>query len=178
MKKGFKANQGFSFIGTLVATFIATVGIMAIFTLSNFSLQAANTSKMRLVASGLTQEGVEIVRDIRKSYAEWSDWEWYSTSSPMIAVGETREYCVDYTTVSLSGAECPGSEAPLKIYSIGGAFRIYQYVTGDPSPFYRKVVLTRESLDEIKVISEVKWKVQGRGNWRYLRAEDRLWRWK
>ena len=80
----FKEKNGFSLIGIIVATFITLVGLVAILALASISLTGASTSKSRLIASGLAQEGIEIVRDIRASYADWIDWEWYSTTAPLL----------------------------------------------------------------------------------------------
>ena len=67
----------------------------------------------------------------------------------------------------------PFSETPLKLDANTG---LYQYDSGDNSPFYRKVTLTKNSYREVKVVVEVKWQLKGQ--WYYLTVEDRLWNWK
>jgi hypothetical protein len=172
-------NKGFSFIGVTVATFIAMVGIMGVFSLANMSLSAAQVSKMRLIASGLAQEGVEIIRDIRKSNTDWRDWEWYSTTTPMAhPVGSSEEYCVQYNTASLSDPGCSSPEDPIKLDTSLGLYGVYQYGDGEDTSFYRKVTLTRLSKDQVKVVVEVKWQIKGKSDWHYLIIEDRLWNWK
>ena len=156
-----KRNQkGFSLIGVIVAVFIVTIGMVGILDLSQASLKGALLSKMRLVASGLAQEGAEIIRYMRRSQTEWDNW--YGS----ILSGN---YLVQYNSPDLLFF----SETPLRFNTGSG---LYQYDSGENSPFYRKITLTKLSPDEIKVAVEIKWRVKG--NWHNLTVEDRLWNWK
>lgn len=146
-------------IGIIVAMFITSVALVSILGLVTTSLKAAETSKMKLIASGLAQEAIEIVRDMRKGQIEWNNW--YAN----IANGDYR---VQYNSASLLSF----LDTPLEIAGNG----LYQYNTGVNSGFYRKVTLTKLSANEVKVLVEVKWKIKS--NWSYLRVEDRLWNWK
>lgn len=166
-------NKGFSLIGVLMATSITAIGLMAVFGLTTMSLMSSKRGEMRLVASGLAQEGIEVIRCIRKSYGDWDNWEWYSTR----AIGDQQAYCPYFDTTNLSEAQCPAEEKPLKLYMPTDFYGSYQYDNGDDSSFYRKVTLSRLSQSEVKVVAEVKWQVQG-GQWSYLTVEDRLWNWK
>ncbi len=152
-------QKGFSLLEVIIAIFIAAVGLVGILSLANMSLKESSLSKDRLIASGLAQEGIEIIRDIRKSNIEWSDW--YSGLS-------NGDYRVQYNSADLISY----SETPLKLNSNN----LYQYDSGDNFPFYRKINLTKISADEVKIIAEVKWQIKG--NWYYLIAENRLWNWK
>ncbi|MBU1137165.1 prepilin-type N-terminal cleavage/methylation domain-containing protein [Patescibacteria group bacterium] len=154
-----KKQNGFSMIGIIVAMFITSVALVSILGLVTTSLKAAETSKMKLIASGLAQEAIEIVRDMRKGQIEWNNW--YAN----IANGDYR---VQYNSASLLSF----LDTPLEIAGNG----LYQYNTGVNSGFYRKVTLTKLSANEVKVLVEVKWKIKS--NWSYLRVEDRLWNWK
>lgn len=116
---------------------------------------------MKLIASGLAQEGIEVIRDMRKAETEWDDW--YSSVT-------TGDYRIQYDSASLLSS----SETPLKYDSNSG---LYQYDTGDDSPFYRKVSLTSVSTNEVKVVIEIKWLLPT-GDWQYLNTENRLWNWK
>ncbi len=156
-----KRNQkGFSLIGVIVAIFIVAIGMVGILNLSQASLKGAFSSKMRLVASGLAQEGTEIIRYMRRSQTEWDDW--YGS----ILSGD---YLVQHNSSDLLSF----SETPLRFNANS---KLYQYDSGDDSPFYRKITLTKLSSDEIKVAVEVKWRAGG--NWHSLIVEDRLWNWK
>lgn len=154
------SKKGFSLIGVILAIFITSIGVIGMLDLSQSSLKAASLSKMRLIASGLAQEGVEVVRYIRRSQTEWDDW--YDS---ILSGG----YLIQYNSSGL----LPFSEIPLKINTSNG---LYQYDIGSNSYFYRKITLTKISLDEIKIIVEIKW--IEKGNWHHLTVEDRLWNWK
>jgi len=157
----FPKNKGFSLLGVIIAIFITTVGLGALLSLATMSLKQASPSRMKTIASGLAQEGIEIVREIRKSYANWDDW--YSG----VIDGDYR---VQYDSASLM----PFVEIPLRLNTGSG---LYQYSSGGDSHFYRKITLTKISADEVKAVVEVKWQTQG-GQWHNLTAEDRLWNWK
>lgn len=152
-------QKGFSLLEVIIAMFIAAVGLVGILSLANMSLKGSSLSKNRVIASGLAQEGIEIIRDIRKSNIEWDDW--YSRIS-------NGDYRVQYNSTDLISY----SETPLKL----NGSNLYQYDSGNNSRFYRKITLTKISADEVKVITEVKWQIKG--NWHYLIAENRLWNWK
>lgn len=155
----FKKN-GFSLLGVIIAIFITTTGLVAILSLANYSLEAGSNSKMKLIASGLAQEGIEIVRNMRESQLEWSNW--YSSVI-------NDDYRVQYNSSALMSY----SDVPLRIDSNSG---LYQYDFGNNSPFYRKISLSKISANEVKVVVEIKWLERGR--WYYLITEDRLWNWK
>ena len=85
------------------------------------------------------------------------------------------EYCVHYSTTKLSDPGCVSPNDPLRLWYVFG-FGLYQYIAGNETPFYRKVTLTRESNDEVKVKVEVSWEIKGQSH--NLIVEDRLWNWK
>lgn len=153
-------NKGFSLIGVIVTMFIVSVGLMGVLGLADMSLKAAGLSKMRLIASGLAQEGVEVIKNMRKSNLEWDDW--YTN----VVNGDYR---IQYNSASLLSF----SETPLKLDVTSG---LYQYDSGDNTTFYRKVSLTNISGNEVKMTVEVKWLLKGDEH--TLTIEDRLWNWK
>ncbi len=156
-----KQNQkGFGLLEVIVAILIVSVGVVGILTLASMSLRGASVSKMRLIASGLAQEGIEMVRDMRRSNMEWDNW---------YALVSDGDYRVQYDSTNLMSF----SETPLKLDTNNG---LYQYTSGDNTLFYRKITLETISADEVKVVVEVKWPVKG--DWYYLTAEDKLWNWK
>ena len=158
-------QKGFSLLEVIIAMFIASVGLVGILSLANMSLKGSSLSKNRLIASGLAQEGIEVVRDIRKSNVNWGDWEWYDS----IATSTVRDYRVQYDSTSLT---IPYSGAYLKINANG----LYQYDSGPETLFKRKITLKKISYKEVKVVVKVEWQIKG--NSHELIAEDRLWNWK
>jgi len=156
-------SVGFSLLGVIVAIFITTVGLVAILNLANIALKGASPSKMKLIASGLAQEGIELVRSMRRAEIEWDAW--YSAVP-------NGDYRVQYDSYTLSDL-MSYADVPLRLDT---GSRLYQYSSGSNSPFYRRINLTTISADEVRVIVEIKWQTKGR--WHYLTVEDRLWNWK
>jgi len=154
-----KNKTGFSMIGVIVALFVTSIALVSILGLATASLKSTETSQMKLVASGLAQEGIEIVRDMRKANLDWDNW---------YAAVVSGDYLIQYDSNSPSAY----SDTPLLINSDG----LYQYDTGTNTSFYRKITLTKLSSNQVKVLVEVKWLIKN--NWNYLIIEDRLWNWK
>ena len=155
----FQDNKGFSLLGVIAAFFIITVGMVGILGLANTTIKGSSLSKMRLIASGLAQEGVEVVRNMRAD----TDWTvWHSGVSD-------GDYIIQYDSPNL----IPFEEKPLRFNPSNG---LYQYDFGNNSFFYRKVSLTKESNNEAKIVVEIKWKTKGQLH--YLTVEDRLWNWR
>ena len=153
-------QKGFTLLEVIITIFIVSIGLIGILSLVNISLKGPTLSKDRLIASGLVQEGMEIVRDIRKSNIEWDDW--YNAVV-------NNDYRVQYNTTSLT---IPYSGAYLRINANG----LYQYDSGPDTLFKRKVTLTKIPADEVKVVVEVKWDIKGQTH--TFTAENRLWNWK
>lgn len=151
-------QKGFSLLGVIVAIFLVSMGLVAILTLANYSLRAATLSKDKVIASFLAQEGIEAVRFIRESQVDWGAW--YASIN-------SGSYRVRYNSGLLNFVD-----TPLLINNNG----FYQYGSGATTPFYRRIILTKISANELRVSAEIKW--QDKGQWHYLTAEDRLWNWK
>lgn len=167
-------QKGLSLIGVIVATFIVAIGLVGILALANISIRGSSTSEMALIASGLAQEGIEVVRDVRAANPDWIDWEWYGAK----ATSTSQTYRFQYNSECLtccpaSPGTCPTSKTALKLDSSSG---LYQYGPGSDSPFYRTITLTKNSFEEVKVVVEVEW--QAKGQTHTLTAEDRFWRYK
>ena len=157
-----RIKNGFSLIEVIISIFIISIFLAGVLILVNDSLKQAQFSKMKLIAAGLAQEGIELIVDTRRSNFNWSDWyDWISNG----------DYLVQYDTVQ--GTIMPFSETPLKFDASTG---LYQYNSGINTPYYRKITLNKVSNREAKILSEVKWIFKG--NWHYLKAENRLWNWK
>ena len=160
-------QKGLTLIGVLISIFIISTSLISVLSLTTMSIKGAAVGEMRLIASGLAQEGVEIVRYIRRGNSNWIDWDWYGNNGA-IATSTSQDYLVQYNNSNLISF----SETPLKI----DTSYFYQYDSGANTSFYRKVTLTKVSFQEVKVLVEMKWNFKG--DWHYLIVEDHLWNWK
>ncbi|HRZ95575.1 MAG TPA: hypothetical protein P5262_03360 [Candidatus Moranbacteria bacterium] len=70
-KKNFLHRKGFSFIESILAVFLVSVGVIAGLKLLTVGLKDSMESRDQFAASLLAQEGVELVRNIRDN--NWVD---------------------------------------------------------------------------------------------------------
>ena len=75
-----KKSGGFTLVETLVSILIFGVTLTAIFYLLTNNLKDASLIKDNFIASGLVQEGVEVVRNIRDS--DWYTGNPFGTAIP------------------------------------------------------------------------------------------------
>lgn len=185
-----------SIIGVIVAVFIMTVGLVAILGLVNSAISASQTSKSRLIATFLVQEGIEVVRNIRDT--NWLQGETWDNG--IKGTGNESRGIVNYNSQDgLANRQYspPLNFPPAGIHDIDGCInydyngdspcRLYLNAQGcyshnqtgaSPTNFYRLIVIDKITPDDlqIKVISQVKWSEHGR--WYSMSAEDRLWNWR
>lgn len=145
--------------------FIIMVGLTSVLSLANMSLKGTSTSKMRLIATGLAQEGVEIIRYMRETQSDWDTW--YSEVEVI-----SGDYRIQYDNSDLSDLVA-FSDIFLKLDSATG---LYQYDSGDDTIFKRKVSLTSVSAVQVNVVVEIIWQLKD--NDYSLAVESRLWNWK
>jgi len=164
---GRQGRQGFSLLEVIIAIFVITTGIVGAMNLINYSISSVAVSKSQIIASGLSQEGLEVVRNIRDT--NWAE----QFINPGLLWNDNLadgDYYVQYNSNSLLRL---GANPVLNINSNG----FYLYNTIEPNTlFRRKITITNISANEIKVVSEVTW--AERGHSFSVSAEERLFNWK
>lgn len=65
-------HRGFSIIEVMLAVFLISVGIMATLALISVGIKHSTESRRQLIAAMLSQEGIELVRNIRDTSAKSS----------------------------------------------------------------------------------------------------------
>ena len=158
-------GAGFTIIEVLIAVAVITVGIMGILTIIHQTIAQMALSSSRLVATYLAQEGMEIVRNIR-------DTNWLDPTNPPWNDGlNPGDWEADYNDSSLSSYG-----ASLKI---NGGF--YNYDTGDPTRFKRKITISDPNNPEcpladcFSVKVEVSWQQLARTH--QVIVEEYLYNW-
>ena len=66
-----KVNKGFTLIETLVALVLITIAMGPVFLLTTSTINVSKRIEHNLIAANLSQEGVEVIRNIR-------DTNWYN----------------------------------------------------------------------------------------------------
>jgi prepilin-type N-terminal cleavage/methylation domain-containing protein len=154
-----KRNSGFTLVETLVSLVILTMALIPILQLTSSVNKISTTNRDDLIAAGLVQEGIEVVRAIR-------DTNWYNNRAfdSGLAAGT---YLTDWSSMALF----PGA-GPLKLNN-----GVYSYTSGTSTKFYRTITITKVSAGELKVVCQVQWLNYG-ATWKITSAEDHLFNWK
>lgn len=130
--------------------------------LITMTVNSTRVSRSRIIAIGLSQEGLEIVRNIRDN--NWladrrTALNWRQDMGP-------GDYRAQYDSSGL----LVFSTTPLRINN-----GFYQYTGGSNTPFYRKITIEHINDNQMRIISEVTWTEQGRNH--VVSAETRLYNW-
>lgn len=152
------SSKAFTLIEILIAITVITLGIVGFYAAITRVASLTFSNSARFVASRLAQEGIELVSNIRDTnWIERTDWDNGLADN---------DYRVQYDKDSL----LTYSEVPLKINSDG----FYNYDSGSPTKFTRKITITHISSVELKVKVQITW--PGKGS--PLEVEEHLYNWK
>jgi|SRR3989344_809529 len=157
-------RKGFTLIEVIVSiAIISLVSVGITFAISS-SLSVAGRIKNSLVASGLSQEGLEIVRNIRDK--DWHSGAVFGTSLP------SGQYLVDWNSQSLLFF----SDTFLKKDSSG----LYNYVSGQDTIFKRKIIIENSAQNPATVekVARVEISWQEKSGPKTIQAELRLFNWR
>ena len=160
-------NRGFTIIEVTTAVFIITVGVVGVFSLIQQVFVFTSVSGSRLVSSYLSQEGIEIVRNIRDS--NWLE----QRSNPFLLWDDglpSGNWEADYNSQSLS--QVYSATSYLNLDSSG----FYSYSLGSPTRFKRKISVLKPQADILEISVEVIWDERGRSH--SVTAQYNLYNWR
>jgi prepilin-type N-terminal cleavage/methylation domain-containing protein len=163
-------KSGFTLIEVIISIAIVVIALISALSLITFSTTSIRINKSKIIAAGLVQEGLEIVKNIRDN--NWlhncpaCDRRTTGTWRTGLNAGDSR---VQYNLENLLSF----SSVPLKIDSNG----FYQYDSGSNTSFYRRINIyyIPGNDDQIKVIAEVTW--TEKGGIQSVSAETRYYNW-
>lgn len=151
----------------VISIFVLSVGIIGAYTAFSVMLIFTTDSADRLTATYLSQEGIEIIRNVRD--ANWvnagvptSNW-LYGLVSSNSGPDCTQGCEADYTTAPLNGLPVQQWVSPgdyLYMSSSGNSTGFYSYnaTNGKPTKFKRKITITPYANGyAVKVVSQVFW---------------------
>ncbi len=158
----FRQNMaGFTLLETVVAIGIVVVGLASALALLSSSVSAVAVVRQRIAAANLVQEGIEVTRNIR-------DTNWLK-GFPWNQGLANGDYQVEWS----SSALVPYGDTFLLFDSTSN---LYNYTTGNPTEFKRRIKITNLSAIEMMVEVTVTWDNRGRAL--TVAAEDHLFDWK
>ena len=159
-------EKGFTMIEMMATLFVMSVGIMGIFSLVSQTVSYISIVSSRLTAIYLSQEGMEVIRNIRDSSflkinsGEEGNWD--------DGLSNGQYYNFDYQSQTIpDNTNCSGNN----YLDISGGF----YRCFDSGRFQRKAQITKIGDDEINVVIEVSW--QERGRTHMVVARENLYQW-
>ncbi|OGM97894.1 MAG: hypothetical protein A2735_02950 [Candidatus Yanofskybacteria bacterium RIFCSPHIGHO2_01_FULL_41_21] len=158
---GMKFQKGFTLVETLVSLVILTVVLIPILNLSDSITRVNASLQDNLIAAGLAQEGLEVVRAIR-------DTNWFNSRAFDSGLNDGT-YQIEWnsnTLLSLNGN-------PVLKLDNGR----YNYSTGTSTKFSRAITITKINTGELKIVSAVTWTSRGSIN-KSIDAELHLFNWK
>ena len=177
------SSKSFTLLEVILAITVLTLAVGASFVLISQTLALVSVTQSKLIASYLTQEGIEVVKNIR-------DNNWLKFQSWDQGLEGDRDYEADYDDFNLT--ECPYpcdydhdyNLHFLKISEQG----FYNYDLGNPTIFKRKITISdKEDLDQdpekdpeekpdrLKVSVEVLWREKGKNQ--SITAQEYLYNW-
>jgi len=165
MKKNVKTKKrknGFTLLEIIVVMGVIISVVTSIVALNTLSVSSTKVSRSQIIAISLSQEGLEIVRNIRDN--NWLNGR--RTAANWRTGIDPGDYRVQYNSSALLSF----SATPLRLNS-----GFYQYDNGSFTSFYRKVTVEHIGTNQIKVVCTVTWQEQGRNH--TVSAETRLYNW-
>lgn len=162
-------NSGISILEVVVAVLIITMGMIGVLSLVIQNVQAQYINKNVLIASGLAQEGLELVRNIR-------DLNWLTPGNVwnQNIVGDNT-YTMDYGGLaSIKMAINSIDEAGARLYVDSNGLYTHT-VTAAATNFYRLITVVDQG-NYLDIKCTIRWK-DGTQNHNYA-AETYLYNWR
>lgn len=157
-----KNRSGQMMVEAMVAITIVVVGLLGIFSLTSRSLSLNQVITSQYVASNLSAEGIEVVKNILdRNIIQRRPW------NEGISPGEFE---VDYASTATSIFNN-------RKLNFDPATGFYSYAAGTPTTYLRKITVDQISPDELHVRSIVDWTTRDGGAFQII-TEDRFFNWR
>jgi len=168
----YKNQSGFSILELMISILVITMGMVAVLSLITQNFQAQYINKNVLIASQLTQECFELVRNARDQNKLLYGYGWDQD------IVNDGTYAIDYTgRSSINSAVNVISDNAAKLYLNANGFYTHT-VTANPTIFSRMITVLNYPgyTDHLDIECRVRWQERGR-NHDYV-AETYLYNWR
>ncbi|PIR12760.1 hypothetical protein COV49_04485 [Candidatus Falkowbacteria bacterium CG11_big_fil_rev_8_21_14_0_20_39_10] len=172
-KKLKQSNHGFTILEILVVIFIITVGMVGVLSLIIQNIQVQYINKNILIASQLSQEGLELIRNQRDNNFKSNQWYMYNIIEP----DETNDLTIyfDGSEVVINYIDGGISNNATKLDIDENGY--YTHEASQDSGFRRLITLENNEEEEFtRASSVVQWRVRGKIN--EYTAETILYDWR
>lgn len=160
MTSQIKKQLGFTLAETLFSISIFGVVLTAVMFILVRNSNDAQFIKNSYIASGLVQEGIEVVRNLRDN--EWSSGKAWG------ALVQDGTWSVQWDSLAL------GINPAATLNKDANGF--YTYAAGAVTPFSRSISITSINTVEKKIVATVSWNEKGAA--KILSAEEHLYNWR
>jgi len=163
-------NQGISILEVVVAILIITIGMVGVLSLVIQNVEAQYINKNILIATGLAQEGLELVRNVR-------DLNWLTAGNAwnQDIVGDGT-YAIDYRgRGSINASVNTLNDAGARLYVNSSNLYTHSSADGAATDFYRLISVVDQA-NYLDVSCAIRWK-EGTQNRDYT-AETYLYDWR
>ncbi|HTW96998.1 MAG TPA: hypothetical protein VMD74_05070, partial [Candidatus Methylomirabilis sp.] len=165
---------GFTLLEIIVVVFIISLGLLAIVSLVTQNIQVEFINKNMLVASQLSQEGLELVRNKRDvNWLRKDDWQTGTTTTTNFNILQDGTYTIDYTG-TINSAPNSINDPAAQLYLNGSGF--YNHTSGSPTPFSRLIIASNIGTASTSITCLVQWK-RGTNTYNFA-AETALYNWR
>ncbi|MDP2736924.1 MAG: hypothetical protein Q8O59_04080 [bacterium] len=175
--KKISNNSGISILEVVVAMMIITMGMVGVLSLVIQNVEAQYINKNVLMASGLAQEGLELVRNIRD--LNWlipgNNWKLGAGAGANTDIIQDGTYTIDYQGNSgINEAVNLISDAGARLYIDNNGLYTHT-ATATSTSFYRLITVV-DKTDYLDVKATIRWK-DGTQDHNYT-AETFLYNWR
>lgn len=142
--KNVQKEKGFSMIEVMMATFLVSVGLVAVISLLSAGLRQSTLNKNNLIASFLAQEGVELVRNVR-------DTNWVNGEESFGGISNGNDCRAQADAENSNNLSCGVSDFQLyfdSVYEHSGS-------SSQETRFSRKIIIEDEAGGEQKIVTSI-----------------------
>jgi prepilin-type N-terminal cleavage/methylation domain-containing protein len=182
LNNSYKNKKGFTLLEVISAIFIISVGVLGIVRFIPSLIVDSSINSSRFTAAYLSQEGVELVRNIRdtnlmEAINKDDSTSWKEGLEECTAGCELDYYCVKIEDPVVSN---PISHNCFKAYDSGDLLKLddlgfYNYSSGEETKFKRKITIIEETTNVLTVSVDVYW--QDRGVDYQTSLQEKLYQW-
>lgn len=160
--RGEKNIKGFSLVEVLVVISVMTFGLLGLVSLVKQNIQVQSVNKNFLIASMLSQEGLELVRNIRDE--NWldenltgpDDWK-----DGLIPEGVSSTFTIEHDGDIVEAVDLI-SDPGARLYFDVNNFYNHEDTSGGTTIFRRLITVDDSDPNYIDVSSHVRWQERGR----------------